>query len=141
MPSCKPDDAGCRTVADTIAQELGRLPPVLTEHAASVITGVDSPVDRFALVDVEVRSVKRRGKDFVVSGLAYGPGEGRSCHGHYQTNEITNVTETTITVRQTDWCKKITRTATNASTSSTRSRAPCPSRRRHGCGCSSTSGR
>lgn len=108
VPSCRGNAAECRTAVDALTAEFGRLPPVLNEHAASVITGVDSNVERFALVDVNVQSATPAGKGFLVTGLTYGPGKTRNCHGYYQTNEITKVTPTTITITQTDWCKKIT---------------------------------
>jgi len=108
LPNCYDKGEECKTVVKAVRTEFGRLPPVFTEQAASVIDSVDTDVERFALVDVNVRAVAPSGKGYVVSGLSYGPGKTRSCHGFYQTNEITNVTATTITITQTDWCKKIT---------------------------------
>jgi hypothetical protein len=46
LPNCHDEGEECKTVVKAVMTELGRLPPVLTEQAASVIDSVDAVVER-----------------------------------------------------------------------------------------------
>jgi len=60
------------------------------------------------VIDLVATAAEARGSGWVVKGRAFEPGKVRNCLGGFKTQEIVAVRPKSVTVRETQWCQKVT---------------------------------
>lgn len=119
LADCGPEETACREAFAA----LEKVAPHACWPAAGQMGGIDCSVQSVDFVDVSV-NVERRGSGgyaetiifgvkkspsggYSIRGFGWEPRDSKECVGQFETDKIVSVTDKTVTVERTTWCKEI----------------------------------
>lgn len=108
ISTCYSEGKPCEGALTAVQGAYGALGVVQNEHAVADRAASGDSRGAHVVIDLVASAAVARGSGWTVSGRVFKPGKVRNCHGFYQTHEIVAVKPKSVTVRETDWCKKIT---------------------------------